>query len=632
MRILFARRRHQQPDCGASEMRAISYIRFSTPEQAEGTSLARQLEKTRDYCARHGLVLDESDMLRDEGMSAFSSENDAENVAKGALGTFLEKVQAGQVEKGTVLIVERLDRLSRQEPMAAMSLFSEIVKNGITLITLEDGQRYDVEKVLQNPMILFGSLAALIGAYYESKKKADWVSSAWDEKRKKARIRPLTDGRIKPLTKIRPAWLDIGPDGEFVLNRDAKRIITRIFEEAAAGIGCYTIARRLQDDGEPTLSGEKLSNGWNKSRVLEIVRTDRVLGWFQPHKRKGNKRIPVGEPIKDYYPPVVSQNLADRARAALDSKSFGGAGSGNKGPTFSNLFAGIAICAECGGPMHLLHKNRHFGGYLRCWRAFRGADKAEGVPCSNRGSIPYVRLEKAVLRDVDVLERLRKLMPKSDGVGALEEEIALKQKEVSILKTAMRNMREEFAKRNVTLKVLTDQIVQMGEQVTALEPVLADLNRQLNAERVRSSEDAFGEIRQRMLADMGSPLPEVRYKSRSRVALALREIFAAIVCAKRSVRFPTTFLYDRDQRDKRCVISGGYDFNVSDELSIYYYGSEEGEMYLGNSKEAWAYVVNKPDGLPTEIALSPHMKKTGLHFGVLAQLAETPRPLQRTDR
>lgn len=533
--------------------RAISYLRFSTPEQASGSSLSRQLEKTREYCAKHGLVLDDSDMLRDEGLSAYK----ADHVSKGALGKFLEKIRTGQIEKGTFLVVERLDRLSRQEPLAAMSLFSEIINHGITLLTLEDGQRYDTDKLRENPMVLFSSLAALIGAHYESKKKSDWVSSAWTAKRKNA--------ASKPLTKVRPAWVDLSADGTFIANPDAKRTINRIFEEAASGIGCYTIARRLQRDGVPTLSGDKRSNGWNKSRVLDIIKTDRVLGWYQPHKREGKKRVPVGEPIKGYYPAVVSPTLANTARAAVNEKSFGGVGSGNKGPSLSNLFAGVAVCGECGGRMHLLHKNRHFGGYLRCWRAFRRVGETGRPVCNNRGTIPYVRLEKAIVRDTGIFLEMQRGMPKSGVAAALEEEIALKQDEAEQLKNSIDNLSRLSGRKGANAPVLVDQIDRLSEEYTGLRESIAKLMRQRNTTHVQASDD-WRQIKAQTMSDMHSPLPDVRYKARSQVASVIRVLIKRMVCNGRSVRL---IQLDTNISGKAAVFGTGYDFDINDECGAY---------------------------------------------------------------
>ncbi len=62
--------------------RVYSYIRFSTPEQAKGHSLQRQLDYTRRFADEHGLYLDDSLTLRDEGLSAYHQAH----IKRGALG------------------------------------------------------------------------------------------------------------------------------------------------------------------------------------------------------------------------------------------------------------------------------------------------------------------------------------------------------------------------------------------------------------------------------------------------------------------------------------------------------------------------------------------------------------------
>ena len=93
-------------------IKAYSYLRFSTPEQSKGDSKRRQIEGAEEYAKANGLVLDEK--LRDEGISAYSGANRD----KGALGGFLKKVEKGLIPTGSVLIVESLDRLSRENVMA----------------------------------------------------------------------------------------------------------------------------------------------------------------------------------------------------------------------------------------------------------------------------------------------------------------------------------------------------------------------------------------------------------------------------------------------------------------------------------------------------------------------------------
>src|SRR5262245_38137443 len=90
---------------------AYSYIRFSDRRQMAGDSLRRQLKLTQDYCERKGLTLDESLNLRDLGMSALRGKN----ADVGALSIFVKAIKTKRVLPGATLIVENLDRISRNE-------------------------------------------------------------------------------------------------------------------------------------------------------------------------------------------------------------------------------------------------------------------------------------------------------------------------------------------------------------------------------------------------------------------------------------------------------------------------------------------------------------------------------------
>jgi DNA invertase Pin-like site-specific DNA recombinase len=109
---------------------------MSTDLQLKGDSRRRQLEASRAYVEANGLTLADDAQLEDIGVSAFRGAN----VRDGALGQFLEAVEAGKVPRGSHLLVESLDRLSREQVKIALSLFLRIGQAGITLITLMDGK------------------------------------------------------------------------------------------------------------------------------------------------------------------------------------------------------------------------------------------------------------------------------------------------------------------------------------------------------------------------------------------------------------------------------------------------------------------------------------------------------------
>src|SRR5262245_26570368 len=117
------------------EPTAYSYIRFSSPEQAKGDSLARQVQATKEWCRRNKVRLDESVTLHDLGKSAYTGEH-RKNPDRHALASFLRLVESGKVPRGSsYLVVESLDRLTREHVRAAASLFLSILEQGVSIVT-----------------------------------------------------------------------------------------------------------------------------------------------------------------------------------------------------------------------------------------------------------------------------------------------------------------------------------------------------------------------------------------------------------------------------------------------------------------------------------------------------------------
>ena len=117
-------------------MKAYSYLRFSTPEQALGDSERRQVEKAEAWAAAKCIPLDKS--YADRGKSGFKGTNRK----RGALGRFLKQIKAGNIPHGSYLLVEDLDRLSREHPLDSLVLFKEIISAGITIVVLKNNEEY----------------------------------------------------------------------------------------------------------------------------------------------------------------------------------------------------------------------------------------------------------------------------------------------------------------------------------------------------------------------------------------------------------------------------------------------------------------------------------------------------------
>lgn len=75
--------------------------------------------------------------MADLGVSAFRGKNRG---SEAELGKFLALVEAGKVEKGAYLIVESLDRISREEVIDVLPVFTSLIKAGIVIVTLMDSR------------------------------------------------------------------------------------------------------------------------------------------------------------------------------------------------------------------------------------------------------------------------------------------------------------------------------------------------------------------------------------------------------------------------------------------------------------------------------------------------------------
>jgi DNA invertase Pin-like site-specific DNA recombinase len=329
---------------------------MSTDLQLKGDSRRRQLEASRAYAEAHGLELAEGSELEDIGVSAFKGAN----VREGALGRFLEAVRSGLVKPGSYLIVESLDRLSREQVLSAQSLFLSIVQAGINLVTLTDNRVYRAGMTDLGDLIV--SLVIMSRAHEESQTKSLRLAAAWKNKRASATA-------LKPMTRWCPAWLELTPDrAGYVPIPERVEVVRQIFNDSAVGIGIYKIAGRLNEAGTPTFNR---SDGWHQSYVAKILSNRAVLGEFQPGVRRDGKRIPDGEPIKDYFPAIVDEQLFYRAQRAKAQRRLNGAG--RKGKAFTNLFSGLATCAYCNSAMVFDNKGSgpKGGKYLVCSNAKR---------------------------------------------------------------------------------------------------------------------------------------------------------------------------------------------------------------------------------------------------------------------
>lgn len=359
--------------------KAYSYLRFSRPEQAQGDSFRRQYEAAKKYAAENNLDLDESLTFHDEGVSAYQGKH----LETGRLGDFLHEVRSGRVERGSYLLVESLDRISRQHASKARRLLEDICDEGVVVVTLIDGRKYDQAALESDPLAMIMSLLTFLRAHEESETKATRLKAAWSAKRRKI-------GEA-PLTAKAPAWLRLNREARaFEIIEDRAEMVREIYRLYLEGMGPSGIAKRFNQEGRPTWGRSAL---WFESYVTKILETRAVCGEYTPHRLEHEngkkKRVPL-EPIAGYFPVVVEEATYLRAQEVKASKGIKGK---NPNTELRNLFSRLGRCPVCGSPMIRVNKGETWQ-YLACSAAKNGA----GV-CKYR-SVPYDRLEESFLAEV----------------------------------------------------------------------------------------------------------------------------------------------------------------------------------------------------------------------------------------
>lgn len=385
-----------------SKPKAYSYIRFSSAKQAKGDSLRRQLEATQAFAQEHDLELDEELTLKDLGLSAYKGEHLGEN---GALGQFIRAVKEGLVPSGSYLIVESLDRLSRQKVTAALSMFLAILEKGIVLVTLADRQIYSSASIDENYTQLIISLSIMARSHEESKIKANRVHQAYNNKKQLAR-----DG-VKKLSKNGPTWCDWNDETkDFELNPEKAAVLRRLFDLAIRDYGVWDITKIMNDEGVPRLGTTRKHNSWEHANVHHMLTNRICIGEYQPTSTVTGKRINDGEPILDYYPKVIDDDIFRRVQLKLSSRKMGGSGAGRKGTNFTNLFRGISECGYCGSTFTVArYKNNYIAkkkdpstqkkglGYFKCNGNYRRA-------CCDAPNVNYEPIEDQIMKTMVELD------------------------------------------------------------------------------------------------------------------------------------------------------------------------------------------------------------------------------------
>jgi DNA invertase Pin-like site-specific DNA recombinase len=345
--------------------------RFSSPSQANGDSLARQTALARAYAEQHGLQLDDELTYRDLGVSGFRGRN----AAHGELACFLEAVRAGQIPEGSFLLIESLDRLSRDNILRAQAILTNLVVSGINVVSLADNRLYSEEALSNDPIALIYALIVFIRANEESTTKSMRARQAWVRKREAVASKVLS-------TRV-PDWLALD-NGRIIAVPDRAELLKRIFKAAEDGQPPQLIAEMLNKEGVPRW---RVDAPWERTTIAALINNRRVTGalplYELIYKRNLQHRLPVGV-VGGYFPRIIEPEMFLSVWSICSNRRRGGSAAKR------NIFVNLLRCTLCGADVRHKPIGEEGRGVLTC----------AGASIAHRCSAPeysYAALEGAAL-------------------------------------------------------------------------------------------------------------------------------------------------------------------------------------------------------------------------------------------
>ncbi|RPX43526.1 recombinase family protein [Pseudomonas aeruginosa] len=324
---------------------AYAYIRYSRAVQQTGDSENRQYTALELFEHTTGIAI--AEVVYDRGKSAFRGDN----AKTGKFKEILDRIEQGSIHKGDFLVVESIDRITRQRVLDGVELLQGILKKGINIYTTTDQKTYsynDPSRDFENLLMI--SLIAK-RANEESETKSKRLLSSWNKRREKAQSGEII---IKKGNSI-PYGLSV-VDGQFVINEEEQKEIQTLFEYLLT-YGLNTAIKKINLISKRT---------WNNGTVNKIITNKTVIGCLATHRVEyengKSRKISTGY-IENYYPKLISTALFYQALDKMKerkSKNY----NGRRTEQDFNIFKNQIFCLSCGDKIYYDHRGSRYKGKI----------------------------------------------------------------------------------------------------------------------------------------------------------------------------------------------------------------------------------------------------------------------------
>ncbi|MCQ4636962.1 recombinase family protein [Anaerovorax odorimutans] len=475
---------------------AALYMRLSKDDEGsagESASITNQRKLLRAYAREHNYKI--YDEYIDDGISGTTFHRPA----------FSRMIQDIEQQKINMVITKDLSRLGRDYILAGQYTELYFPAKQVRYIAINDG--YDSESPYTD-IVPFKNVINEMYARDTSKK----IRSAFE-------TRMMEGSFVGPKA---PYGYKRDPQDKYhlVIDEPAARVVREIFKAAAEGVLPKHIAENLNKRGvmppsvyrcsnNPNLKIEDFSKRqeWVSATITKMVRNVVYLGHMvqgKTRKLSFKSNMTLNKPRDEWYiventhESLVSRETFDMAAKRSQQRTCKAKGK------FSNVFSGIAKCADCGRNMSTVGtRKKGARANLAC-----GGYKLYGSKECTNHFIDYDTLYNLVLTSIKEMIRL----------SEQEEEMILQEvKEKAKNKTSggFQKEKKELEKRRRQLDKMIEQLYEdhaeglirterMQKLVYKYERQCDDIDQQLQSYETQNSQEA----KTRLLSEMKATLEE----------------------------------------------------------------------------------------------------------------------------
>lgn len=314
------------------KIRVAAYCRVSTDAEEQLNSFENQVEYYTRYI-NDNPKYEMAGIYADEGISGTNTRKRKE------FNRMIADCDLGKID---MVIVKSISRFARNTQDCLM--YSRKLKNlGIGIIF----EKEHINTLDASGELLFTILSSL--AQDESRNISE--NCKWG-------IRSNFQKGIPHINTYKFMGFDKNEEGRLVINEEQAKVVRRIFKEFLEGYNPEDIARRLNADGVPGVSGEPR---WIRSTIVGMLTQEKYMGdsilqkWytsdFLTHRLRKNTGQVDQYYVKDSHPAIIDRETWDAVQEELERrevycKEHGLRTYGYRSDV--NPFNGKVICATCG--------------------------------------------------------------------------------------------------------------------------------------------------------------------------------------------------------------------------------------------------------------------------------------------